>query len=82
MAKKIKVREKGKIKLSNYFKQIDDGIQVAIVANKAVRVSFPKRLNGRSGKTIGSRGKFKIIEIKDGDKMKKFIIHPIHLRKL
>lgn len=77
-----RVRERGKLRLSSYFKKIDDGTDVALVINLGVRASFPKRLKGMSGKVVGSRGKFKLVEIKDGNKLKTFIIHPIHLRKL
>ena len=77
-----KVREKGKLNLSSYFKKIEDGSSVAIVTNLGIRSSFPKRLKGMSGKVVGSRGKFKLVEIKDGNKLKTFIIHPVHLKKL
>lgn len=79
---KKRVREKGKLRLSSYFKKFGDGDSVAIVIDCGVRASFPKRLRGMSGKVIGSRGDFKLIEIKDGSKLKTFIIHPAHLRKL
>lgn len=77
-----KVREKGKIRLSQYFKKIDDGVNVTVVTDMGLQSRFPKRLKGLSGSVIGSRGKFKLVEIKTGDKMKTFIIHPIHLRIL
>jgi len=77
-----RVREKGKLSLSSYFKKIEDGVDVALVTDVGVRASFPKRLKGMSGKVIGSRGRFKLVEIKDGNKLKTFIVHPIHLKKL
>jgi large subunit ribosomal protein L21e len=77
-----RVREKGKLNLSSYFKKIEDGANVAIVTDVGVRASFPKRLKGMSGKVISSRGRFKLVEIKDGNKLKTFIVHPIHLKKL
>ena len=77
-----KVREKGKLQLSSYFKKIDDGASVALVTDAGVRMSYPKRLKGMSGKVLGSRGKFKLVEIKDGNKAKTIIVHPVHLRKL
>lgn len=77
-----KIREKGKLKLSSYFKKFDDGDHVSLVSDFGVRRTFPERLQGYSGKVAGSRGKFKLVEIKDGNKMKTFIIHPVHLRKL
>ena len=77
-----KVREKGKLKLSSYFKKIDDGANVAIVTDAGIRSSYPKRIKGMSGKVIESRGKFKLVEIKDGNKAKTIIVHPVHLKKL
>ena len=76
------VRAKGKLKLSSYFKKIDDGASVALVTDAGVRASYPKRLKGMSGTVLGSRGKFKLVEIKDGNKAKTLIVHPVHLRKL
>jgi len=77
-----KVREKGKLRLSSYFKKIEDGVSVALVTDVGVRASYPARLKGMSGKVLGSRGRFKLVEIKDGNKAKTFIVHPVHLRKL
>ena len=77
-----KVREKGKLRLSRYFKKIDDGADVAIVIDRGVRAAFPKRIQGLSGKVLESRGKFKLVQIKDGNKLKTFIMHPVHLRIL
>jgi len=79
---KKRVREKGKLRLSKYFKKFDDGDSVAVVIDAGVRGSFPKRLRGMSGKVDCGRGKFKLVKIKDGGKLKTFIIHPAHLRKL
>jgi large subunit ribosomal protein L21e len=80
--KKRKVRDKGKLKLSSYFKKFSDGDLVCVVRDLGVAAAFPSRITGKSGKVVGSRGKYKMIELKDGAKMKTFIIHPIHLRKL
>ena len=77
-----KIRQKGKIKLSQYLKKIDDGARVAIVQEQAVRSAFPKRIVGQSGNVTGSRGKFKLVKIKDGDKVKTFIMHPVHLKDI
>ena len=77
-----RVREKGKLSLSSYFKKVDDGAYVALVTDLGVRASFPKRMKGMSGKVSGSRGKFKLVEIKDGNKLKTLVVHPVHLKKL
>ena len=77
-----KIRDKGKIRLSSYFKNIEDGARVAIIDERAVRVNFPQRLRGMSGVVMSSRGKFKEIKLKDGNKEKTFVIHPVHLKVL
>ena len=82
MVKGKKVREKGKIKLSEYFKELKDGDRVCIVQEKGVVHSFPKRLQGKSGIVEKSRGNYKIIKLNDGNKEKTFIVHPVHLKKI
>jgi large subunit ribosomal protein L21e len=77
-----KVRKKGKLKLSDYFKKFEEGESVAIVKELGVRAAFPTRIVGKSGKIKGSRGRYQIVELKDGNKTKTFIIHPVHLKKL
>ena len=77
-----KIRDKGKIRLSSYFKVIEDGERVAVVDERGVRMSFPQRLRGMSGVVKKARGKFKEVEIKDGNKLKTFVIHPVHLKVL
>ena len=82
MAKGKKLRQRGKIKLSQYFKKIVAGKTVAIVPELGIRISFPKRIYGKSGKVVGDRGRFKVVKLRDGNKEKTFIIHPVHLKML
>ena len=82
MAKSKKVRTRGKIRLSSYFKKFKEKDKVAIVKEQGVRAAFPQRIVGKSGKVAGSRGRFLEVEIVDGKKKKTFIIHPVHLKKL
>ncbi len=84
MAKKKSknIRAKGKIKLSEYFKEIKDGQKVAVVQEKTVCNNHPARIVGLVGTVAGSQGTYKIVELMDGNKKKSFIIHPIHLKIL
>jgi large subunit ribosomal protein L21e len=82
MVKGKRIREKGKIKLSEYLKELNDGDRVCIVEEKSVCSSFPKRFQGRSGVVASSRGKYKVVKLNDGNKEKTFIVHPVHLKKL
>ena len=77
-----RIREKGKIKLSDYFKKFKEGDRIAIVKDLSARIAFPERICGKSGQIKGFRGTYCLIELKDGNKTKTFIIHPIHLRRL
>lgn len=81
MSKKKKVRQRGKIRLSSYFKNFNIGDSVAVVLDSGVKSSFPRRIQGSVGKIVAESGMFKLVELKDGNKMKKFIIHPVHLKK-
>ena len=82
MVNRKSIRTRGKLQLSKYFQELDDGAKVAVTINKSVSFSFPKRLQGRTGVVVGKRGKSYVVEVKDVEKVKKFIIAPIHLKKL
>ena len=77
-----RIREKGKIKLSEYFKEFKDGDRVTVKSELSVIPKFPKKLQGRSGKITGKRGSHYIIKLNDVNREKTYIIHPVHLRKL
>jgi len=82
MAKKKPVRTKGKLQLSRYFQKLNKGDFVSIVREMAIKASFPKRLQGRTGVVEDSKGKTYVVKIKDGKKEKRFLIEPIHLKKI
>lgn len=82
MIKRKQVRTKGKIKLSNYFQEFKQGDRIAVVRELATQPKFPKQLQGRSGIITGKRGKSYIVRIKDLNKEKTYIIHPVNLKKL
>ena len=77
-----KVRTRGKLQLSRYFQELKKGDAVAVVRERAVQSSFPTRLQGKTGIIENKRGKAYIIKIKDKAKEKKFLIEPIHLKKI
>lgn len=82
MGKKKPVRTRGKLQLSKYFQKLEKGSSVAVVREPAIQSAFPIRLQGRTGLIEGKRGKAYIIKIKDQNKEKRFLIEPIHLRKI
>jgi len=80
--RKKNIRERGKIKLSRFFRKFQEGDNVAVVREKAIQAPFPQRLQGRTGKIQGKRGKVYEVKIKDQNKEKLYLIEPIHLKKI
>lgn len=77
-----RIRTKGKLQLSRYFQELKKGDVVGIVKEPSVSSNFPPRLQGRTGEIEGRRGKVYIVKLKDQNKEKKYLIEPIHLKKL
>ena len=77
-----KVRTRGKLQLSRYFQELKTGDAVTVVREPAVQSSFPTRIQGRTGLIEDKKGKTYVVKIKDQNKEKKFLIEPIHLKKI
>lgn len=82
MAKKKNIKERGKIKFSEYFKELKKGDCVAVVKEQSIAASFPKRIQGRTGVVDGKRGRSYIVKLNELNKEKTFIIPAIHLKKI
>ena len=82
MVNRKPIRTRGKLQLSRYFQELNEGDFVAISRERAIQSSFPKRLQGITGVVEGRRGKAYMIKIKDGNKDKQILIEPIHLKKI
>lgn len=77
-----KMRTKGKLQLSKYFQELNTGDVIAVIKEPSVASNFPLRLQGRTGVVENRRGKAYLVAIKDQNQEKKFLIEPIHLKKL
>lgn len=82
MGKRKPVRTRGKLQLSKYFQELNEGDSVTVIREPAIQSSFPEKLQGRTGVVMGARGKSFMVKIKDSDKEKQFLIEPIHLKKI
>ena len=80
--KRKSIRTRGKLQLSKYFQKLEKGDSIAVVREPAVQSSFPKRIQGRTGLVEGKKGKTYLVKIKDQNKEKRFLIEPIHLKKI
>jgi len=82
MVNKKPIRTRGKLQLSRYFQEIDEGDFVAISREQSIPINFPKRFQGLTGIVEGKRGKAYIVKIKDGNQDKRILIEAIHLKKI
>lgn len=82
MIKRKSQKEHGKLKLSKYFQEFKEGDKVAVIRDHAMNPAFPKRIQGRTGIVIGTRGNAHLIQLNEGNAVKVHIIRPIHLKKL
>tara|TARA_Y100000310_G_C20600280_1_gene772646 strand:- start:716 stop:991 length:276 start_codon:yes stop_codon:yes gene_type:complete len=83
MLKRKRIRTKGKFSFTSFFQKFDDGESVAIVRELAVQSpGFPKRMQGRTGKVVGKRGRSYVVEVKDFNMLKTYIIKPVHLKRI
>jgi len=82
MGRRKKIRTRGKLSLSRYFQELKEGDKISIVREKSIAMSLPTRLQGRTGVVVGKRGRNYMLKIKDQEKEKKFLIAPIHLKKI
>ncbi len=76
------IRTRGKLSLSRYFQILKEGDFVAIAREPTLQPRFPARLQGITGVIEGKRGRACIVKIKDGNKEKRLLIEPIHLKKI
>jgi large subunit ribosomal protein L21e len=77
-----KPREKGKFSFMRYFQKFKSGDSVAVVKELSFKFGYTNRLQGKTGKVLEKRGSAYHVEIKDLNKKKRYLIKPIHLKKI
>lgn len=82
MLKHKRMRERGKVQFSRFFQTFSPGDLVAVARELSVKFGYSNRLQGRTGRIIEKRGSAYYVEIKDLDKPKRYVLKPIHLRKI
>ena len=80
---KKNIRKKGKISIKKYFQKFKDGEKVYLKAEPAIQkgMFYPKYI-GKSGIIKGKKGNCYQVLVKDKNKQKILIVHPIHLKKV
>ncbi|MEK6819324.1 MAG: hypothetical protein AABY10_05325, partial [Nanoarchaeota archaeon] len=65
-----------------YFKKFNDVYLVAVSRELTFPFIYSKRTNGRTCRVLEKRGEAYYVEIKDLNKPKRYLIRPIHLKKI
>ena len=69
--------------MTKYFMPYETGHKAQLNAEPAVQKNlYHRRFHGRTGTIIAKRGDCYEVKIKDGNKEKVIIVHPVHLKKL
>jgi large subunit ribosomal protein L21e len=77
------LRNRGKISLTKYFQDFKTGDRVMLDAEPAVQTGmYHPRFHSKMGVIVSKAGKCYNVAIKDGDKGKTLIVHPVHLRRM
>ena len=76
-----KFRKSRRVTVNQFMQKFNEGQSVAIVIESSSPSGMPfKRFHGLTGKVVGTRGNAYIVEIYDGNKAKKIIANPEHLK--
>tara|TARA_Y100000310_G_C20471372_1_gene710222 strand:- start:299 stop:589 length:291 start_codon:yes stop_codon:yes gene_type:complete len=79
---KKNVRTKGKISIRNYLQTFKEGEKVILKTEPAVQKGmYFRRFHGKIGEIIGKQGTNYKIKIKENNKLKQLLVHPVHLKK-
>ena len=74
--------DRGKISIRNYLQTFKQGDKVILLAEPSVHKGlYFRRFHAKVGKIEKARGKSYEVSIKEGNKPKTVIVHPVHLRK-
>ena len=79
---KTKLKYKTRVSFSKHFQKFQIGEIVAVIKKPSVTASFPGRLHGQTGVIDGKVGKAYVVRINGKKRDKKFIVMPIHLKKI
>ncbi|MEM5802180.1 MAG: 50S ribosomal protein L21e [Candidatus Aenigmatarchaeota archaeon] len=78
---RLKQRPGYRAPITKFLQDFDIGQKVVIAPEPSSQSGMPHpRFKGRSGEIIGKRGRSYIVKVVDGDKVKKVIVNPEHLK--
>ena len=82
MGNRKRIQSRGRPGLNKLFQEFDMGESVAVIKEPSIDSKFPIRLQGSTGIITEKRGNSYGVEIYTQNKKKKFLIEPIHLKRI
>ncbi|HEX54669.1 MAG: 50S ribosomal protein L21e [Candidatus Altiarchaeales archaeon] len=79
---RVRPRDRGKISIRRYLQRFDNRDTVIIDIDPRYQNIPHPRFHGRTGRVIGSQGRAYYVEVRDGNKIKKVLVTPEHLRPI
>lgn len=77
------IRTKGKVPLSRFFAEFNEGDKVLLAAEPSVHGGmYHTRYHSKVGEVKGRQGACYKVAIMDRKKAKELIVHPVHMRKV
>lgn len=82
MNKNKRPRTKGKISFTRFFQKFKEGDFVAVDVEPSILFGYSDRVQGKTGKVLAKRGNAYEVLINEINKPKRYLIKPIHLKKI
>ena len=80
---KKSISEKSRIRIRSFLQSFNKGERVALKADSTYsKGQYFLRFYGKTGKVAGKQGDCYLVNIKDLNKKKTVIVHPVHLKKV
>lgn len=77
------IKTKGKISLKDYLKEYSIGERVNLNLEPSIlEGQYHTRFVGKSGIVTKRQGNCYLVQIKDFDKEKQVLVHPVHMRRV
>jgi len=77
---KKSISEKGKLHISRFMQTFEEGDKVLLKAYPSYQKGlFCLRFHGKIGEVAGKQGNCYKVNIKDGNKAKMCVVHPVHI---
>ncbi len=74
---------RGKISLRRFLQGFEEGEKVAMVAEPAHQKGmYFRRFHGKTGTVLRKIGKCYEVKIRDQNKEKRVVVHPVHLKRV